>query len=906
MALPNVPIDAKPQYSKHGLLHDFPVRLGQMLERCGFPIQIRKCSRNCAAVTILKSRDGSVLCPDRVRTRNVLAAATAVLEAHNKLKEMSTNRCNEIRKYGKKGDVLTLYLHDRAVPMVFRSALGLCHTLIPFDRGHILLYDVESDELEVVVRMEYGSAPENSYEAGRRIVVLPPHGLTRDALTRIPPSSDWPNMDTIAEHVLFEGDVSNRRDYVSDGTGTVAELACPLGSETVNWSDPECRSGARPFGVINLEAKDAAQISDAVNRQILAGLCFVLSPLLEQALRFDGVRRFDPAWNERLQRFERFSAAMNRVSTFEQMCDDLLNLVPRVLQSGSRCAFCLNDPDTGYLHVFAGDDEYDKAHEIGDTFACNVITGKGSKRDPDDPRFVPNIRANREFQEKAWAARNKLQSVIGTRVLNPLSDSPGDPPLGALLLLSTKKGTPSRDRYSVFDRADHKLLKGMASVIKHSYANLRTRRLLQVAGTSSRYLKDDASHESTLKALAGEIRDLLRAHDCSILLHRGSGTDGRPELELRANAVATEFPNAPPQPIGSLSRWVCECEASLRIHYLNRRELFDRQVNMARKPKNSADPPEYPDEDLKGVNEDYRPTHYLAVPAMSEATSYGGRKLEAVIRLHRWGVKSGPFTPLDQEVCEAVADQLGSALALSRDHGAFLSAVRHQLRDITAGLTDDMSKLGESLSLSTELENKYQSMVARIGCIIAAARTFDVITSMRAGRKIELRVDEFNLGDILNLAIEAAKALKDNVVVEMKGIPGLLSTSIQGDKDLLTMALMNLVTNAVIYSPSGEAVTVAWSQAPSSALIIEVQNIGPGFDNTRVFQDGYRSILARRQHADGMGIGLTVCKRILELHRILIMPKQSNISRGRFGGAPGYRDVRFRLVVPNHERVGRP
>jgi signal transduction histidine kinase len=82
------------------------------------------------------------------------------------------------------------------------------------------------------------------------------------------------------------------------------------------------------------------------------------------------------------------------------------------------------------------------------------------------------------------------------------------------------------------------------------------------------------------------------------------------------------------------------------------------------------------------------------------------------------------------------------------------------------------------------------------------------------------------------------------------------------------MVLENLINNADKYSPPDGAIEVSATTDEQAMLLIRVRDQGIGIadkDRENLFAPFYRSDNAR-QYASGMGLGLAVCKRIVEAH----------------------------------------
>jgi signal transduction histidine kinase len=88
------------------------------------------------------------------------------------------------------------------------------------------------------------------------------------------------------------------------------------------------------------------------------------------------------------------------------------------------------------------------------------------------------------------------------------------------------------------------------------------------------------------------------------------------------------------------------------------------------------------------------------------------------------------------------------------------------------------------------------------------------------------------------------------------------------DADKLSQAVINLLSNALKFTPAGGAVDVRVEASPAGAHI-GVADTGPGIepdDLPRVFERLYRSDSSRSRSTGGAGIGLSIAKAIVEAH----------------------------------------
>jgi signal transduction histidine kinase len=124
--------------------------------------------------------------------------------------------------------------------------------------------------------------------------------------------------------------------------------------------------------------------------------------------------------------------------------------------------------------------------------------------------------------------------------------------------------------------------------------------------------------------------------------------------------------------------------------------------------------------------------------------------------------------------------------------------------------------------------------------------------------------------DVLDLAKESAGLL--DVLAEEKcqtiAINGDASVTLWADRLILRQALINLIDNAVKYSPQGGQVQVN-VHADKGVAVIEVRDNGPGIPpehREKIFERFYRVDRARSRAEGGTGLGLSITKWAVSVH----------------------------------------
>jgi two-component system OmpR family sensor kinase len=195
----------------------------------------------------------------------------------------------------------------------------------------------------------------------------------------------------------------------------------------------------------------------------------------------------------------------------------------------------------------------------------------------------------------------------------------------------------------------------------------------------------------------------------------------------------------------------------------------------------------------------------------------------------------------------------------------FLRRLDHEIKNPLTGLQAALANLRESGSLQ-ERERAARNAdraVERLARLLADLRKLSDL----AERPLErLPVD---IPQLLEEMIEAAHsqpAYKERQISLMvTRVPRHLP-AVKGDRDLLGLAVYNLIENALKFTAEGDSVEVR-ALEDGSSIIVEVADTGPGIapnDLQNVFEELYRGVNARG--VDGSGLGLALTQRIVDLH----------------------------------------
>jgi len=128
---------------------------------------------------------------------------------------------------------------------------------------------------------------------------------------------------------------------------------------------------------------------------------------------------------------------------------------------------------------------------------------------------------------------------------------------------------------------------------------------------------------------------------------------------------------------------------------------------------------------------------------------------------------------------------------------------------------------------------------------------------------------EENLSLLIKEVVSSAIFLMKNKKIKISyHEPEDDKTILKFDRNKLSMALRNIMTNAVDYTPDGGEIEVNFSKDMNQA-IIEIKDTGIGIspkDRTHIFEKFYRGANAKKTETDRSGLGLYISKQIIEKH----------------------------------------
>ena len=228
-------------------------------------------------------------------------------------------------------------------------------------------------------------------------------------------------------------------------------------------------------------------------------------------------------------------------------------------------------------------------------------------------------------------------------------------------------------------------------------------------------------------------------------------------------------------------------------------------------------------------------------------------------------------------------DELGQ-LARTFDRMAgrietLLAAERRLLLDISHELRSPLARLGVAVELArsgddrdaalNRIQRDSDRLNSLVGGLLQVTRAEGDPNSLR---RTPVRLDELVQQLVDDAQIEAA-ARGCSVDYDLRE-----PVTVEGDPELLRRAVENVIRNAIRYSPKDSSIQISLARNDGKALV-DVRDRGPGVPEEalpRLFDPFYRVESDRDRSSGGVGLGLSIARRAIELHKGAIRARNAN------------------------------
>jgi signal transduction histidine kinase len=205
----------------------------------------------------------------------------------------------------------------------------------------------------------------------------------------------------------------------------------------------------------------------------------------------------------------------------------------------------------------------------------------------------------------------------------------------------------------------------------------------------------------------------------------------------------------------------------------------------------------------------------------------------------------------------------------SRHKSEFLANMSHELRtplNAVLGYTELILD-----KIYGEVPDKIREVLERVQNsgrhLLALINDVLDLSKIEAGQ-LTLSLNDYSMADVVQAVVAAVASLAAEKKLTLKmAVPSDLPRG-KGDERRITQVLINLVGNAIKFTEAGEVAIRA--TVSNGEFLVAVSDTGPGIsenDQQRIFEEFQQGDGSSTRPKGGTGLGLTIAKRIVELHR---------------------------------------
>ncbi|HVR19383.1 MAG TPA: ATP-binding protein [Polyangiaceae bacterium] len=282
---------------------------------------------------------------------------------------------------------------------------------------------------------------------------------------------------------------------------------------------------------------------------------------------------------------------------------------------------------------------------------------------------------------------------------------------------------------------------------------------------------------------------------------------------------------------------------------------------------------------------------YLAVPVISRSgevlgglffghsqTAVFSERAETLVV----GIASQAAVALDNALLHQQREQLIEQLReADRKKDEFLATLSHELRNPLAPLRNSLHLLLMSSSRTAPTEPLREMMERQVNHLVRLVD--DLLEMSRINRgSLELRKEHVSLSTIVNNAVETSEPLVSESRHELRVVLPTEPVWLDGDPVRLAQLLSNLLNNAAKYTDPGGHITLeAVRHAGNVEIAVKDDGIGIAPESLeRIFEMFNRGDSTTTHGRGGLGIGLSLARRLAEMHGGSIDAHSAGLRKG--------------------------
>lgn len=198
----------------------------------------------------------------------------------------------------------------------------------------------------------------------------------------------------------------------------------------------------------------------------------------------------------------------------------------------------------------------------------------------------------------------------------------------------------------------------------------------------------------------------------------------------------------------------------------------------------------------------------------------------------------------------------------------FIDTLSHELKTPLTSIIVAAGLLAEELQNVTDKSSQKLIQTITHNASTLEKRLAELLDIVKTGSgKIQLQIEPVDMKSIIQgTCVQMAPLIQNKGHKLDTDLPASLPL-IHGDGPRLEQVLLNLITNAIKFTPQGGSIAIkVWEKDAGVAVAVKDSGIGIAREEqSRLFRP-YSRINADRQRQPGLGLGLALAKQVIEMH----------------------------------------
>ncbi len=251
--------------------------------------------------------------------------------------------------------------------------------------------------------------------------------------------------------------------------------------------------------------------------------------------------------------------------------------------------------------------------------------------------------------------------------------------------------------------------------------------------------------------------------------------------------------------------------------------------------------------------------------AVSRQSELRELQLAADVRLQlRAAPLEGPFSR-DRVMC--MITDVSERRHQEEFYRSFVQNISHELLTPLAAIAGHVANIKECAIEEVESWRHSQDIIEQeVRRLTGLTSNLLLLSRLESG--VPLRLESTNVGGVVEEAVAGLLQMAQAKGIELTIQSPPRLPRIPADRARIKQVFINLLDNAVKYCPEGSKVQVRLS-TDAEDMVVEVADNGPGIpaeDLPHIFEKMYRVEKEGTRAVEGSGLGLSIVKRIVELH----------------------------------------